>query len=191
MGKPANLTIKILDALSDGALTAVEVIGVLTMTDEFTQNIFGSVAEARVLRVQRRKRYMRYMNMLSYIKKNELISARKVGDVIRYSLTADGRRRRDVLRAENTRRAIGASYEAKPGKKLIVIAYDIPEKLRKQREWLRAVLKRLGFQKLQNSVWIGKFLLPKEFINDLLKFSIEEYVEIIEVGSSGTTRELL
>ena len=51
--------------------------------------------------------------------------------------------------------------------KTLIIAFDIPERLRRKREWLRRELLNLGFIKLQQSVWLGPAPLPKDFIEAL------------------------
>lgn len=50
-------------------------------------------------------------------------------------------------------------------KKLIVI-FDIPEKLRFYRDWLRGELVGFGFTMIQKSVWFGPGV-PKEFVEYL------------------------
>ncbi len=65
-------------------------------------------------------------------------------------------------------------------KKWRIVIFDIPEKLKKVREALRYHLKRLGFKKLQHSV----FVLPFECRNEieyLVEFyNIRRFVRYIE-----------
>ena len=71
----------------------------------------------------------------------------------------------------------------KSGIKLII--FDIPEKDRIKRDWLRFKLEQLGFRKMQMSVWWGRGALPEEFIADLAKYEILPHVHILAVSQRG------
>ena len=61
-----------------------------------------------------------------------------------------------------------------------LVIWDIPEKRRNARDLLRHQLKQLGFEKLQNSVWVSKkdcTKLLKEYIN---KVGIGDWVKVLE-----------
>lgn len=72
----------------------------------------------------------------------------------------------------------------------IIVSFDIPERLRRKRNWIREVIKNLGFEMVHQSVWIGKTKIPKAMIEDLEKLKILEFVEIFEVGKTGTLKKL-
>ena len=67
-----------------------------------------------------------------------------------------------------------------------VIIFDIPEKERYKRDWIRVSLLQLGFKMLQKSVWIGKVKIPEEFINDLKFMKIHSCVHIFSAEKLGT-----
>lgn len=73
---------------------------------------------------------------------------------------------------------------------LKIFIFDIPESEKRKREWLREALRLLGFKMLQKSVWIGKIKLPHEFIEDLEKLKIQNYVEIFAINRSGSLRRV-
>ena len=57
-----------------------------------------------------------------------------------------------------------------PSKQLrrdLIIAFDIPERDAGQRQWLRGILKSIGFRMLQKSMWFGPSPLPKSLIEEL------------------------
>ena len=63
----------------------------------------------------------------------------------------------------------------KSKRKNLIISFDIPERLKEERRWLREELRGLGFEMLHKSVWFGPAPLPEETIeavrtNDLLKY---------------------
>ena len=68
--------------------------------------------------------------------------------------------------------------------------FDIPEKEKWKRVWLREVLGLCGFKMLQRSVWAGKNKIPEEFLADLRNFNMLEYVHIFEVSKKGTLKEI-
>jgi DNA-binding transcriptional regulator PaaX len=69
----------------------------------------------------------------------------------------------------------------------IIVAFDIPEKYRRKRDWLRSELIFLDFTPIQKSVWFGSAPLPQKFIENLnslkilhcLKFFKAEEKEIV------------
>ena len=61
--------------------------------------------------------------------------------------------------------------------KNMIVAFDIPEREKKKREWLRSELINLGFEMLQKSFWLGPSPLPKEFIHTLREFKILPYIK--------------
>lgn len=67
-----------------------------------------------------------------------------------------------------------------------VVVYDIPERERRKREWIRAVLLALGFSFLQESVWVGKRTLPESFLQDLRELELLGCVHIFEISRRGT-----
>jgi DNA-binding transcriptional regulator PaaX len=64
--------------------------------------------------------------------------------------------------------------------KNMVVIFDIPEKRRGWRNWLRTELVGLGFVKLQQSVWFGPAPLPKDFIKTLSKFDILRFIKFFK-----------
>lgn len=62
--------------------------------------------------------------------------------------------------------------KSKNNNKKIIVIFDIPEKRKNQRNWLRGELMALDFTLLQKSVWLGPALLPKEFIKYLNKVGL-------------------
>ena len=63
--------------------------------------------------------------------------------------------------------------------KTTMVIFDIPEKKRKYRDWLRHELVGFGFELVQKSVWFGP-TLPKEFIIYLQKEKILQYIKFFK-----------
>jgi DNA-binding transcriptional regulator PaaX len=79
-------------------------------------------------------------------------------------------------------------YIKSPFKKELVkntiVAFDISEKDRKVRMWLRNQLKIFDYVILQKSLWFGPGPLPKEFIKRLVDLGIRENVKIFTIRES-------
>ena len=87
--------------------------------------------------------------------------------------------------------ATTSNFTKEPNTTLNIIAFDIPEKHRSQRNWLRFSLKDLGFTMLQKSVWFGKFKIPEEFIVEIKKRGLINWVQILGVTHNGTLESLV
>ncbi len=81
-------------------------------------------------------------------------------------------------------------YEKEANSTVKIIAFDIPERERWKRAWLRKNLEDLGFKLLQKSVWMGKAKLPEEFLKDLRKYEIFPYVDIFAITKSGSIKSI-
>ncbi len=73
--------------------------------------------------------------------------------------------------------------EKPAGDTKVMVLFDIPERKRKTRNWLRLQLKLWDFEMLQQSVWLGKGPLPKEFTTRLNLLGIEKCVKIFKIQS--------
>jgi len=106
-------------------------------------------------------------------------------------LTGKGERLLANLKAKYGRPLPPARYAAEKGNALVVVSYDIPESDRIKRDWLRSVLKNLGLEAVHKSVWFGKGKLPAEFIKDIHRLGMDDFVEIFEVGKVGSLRQIV
>ena len=62
----------------------------------------------------------------------------------------------------------------------LIVAFDIPEYKRRERDWLRIELKNLGFKMLQKSVWFGPAPLPNDFVITIKEFGILEFLKFFK-----------
>ena len=76
------------------------------------------------------------------------------------------------------------SYLASPFEKNspddIIIAFDIPEKNRFIRHWLRNQIKIFGYKMLQQSLWIGPGPLPLSFLKRLEDLNIRKNIKTLK-----------
>jgi len=97
----------------------------------------------------------------------------KVGS--KYALSEKGKRLADYILARKK------SLESKWDGKYRVVIFDIPEKKNKIRDWLRRELYVLNYKKLQKSVFIGKYPLPKDLIKEIKRQDIGNFVNYLLV----------
>lgn len=64
-------------------------------------------------------------------------------------------------------------------RKYRLVIFDIPEKNKKTRDWLREELYLIGYRKLQESVLVGKYPLPEDLINDIKRNKIGNFVNYV------------
>ena len=76
-------------------------------------------------------------------------------------------------------------------KVLVMVIFDIPEKHRRRRDWLRFHLKNLGFRLIQASVWLGPTALPEAFVKDIKMYGMDQWVHIFPLDRTGTISPLI
>ncbi|OGF64281.1 hypothetical protein A2661_00880 [Candidatus Giovannonibacteria bacterium RIFCSPHIGHO2_01_FULL_45_24] len=70
-----------------------------------------------------------------------------------------------------------------------LVIFDVPERERKKRLWLRLELLACGYKILQKSVWVGYCPLPQEFFEALEYLDLRRHIHIFSVNSAGTLRK--
>jgi hypothetical protein len=121
----------------------------------------------------------RYDVMICRLKKDGLITDN-------VSITRKGLRLINLFLKKDKKKLPTHTYERHESKTTTLITFDIPEKLRRYRDWFRGVLKLLGFEMLQKSVWIGRIKIPVQLLLDLKGVGLVEYVEILEISKTGS-----
>lgn len=128
-----------------------------------------------------RRNFYRYLYKLE---KDKLIARKGQG----WTTTKTGERKyKDILKRLLLRKR---EYKCEPDSTIKLVMFDIPEKQRAKRQWLRETLRELNFKPLQKSVWMGKVKLPKSFIEDLESLDLLDYVEVLAVTKTGSLRVL-
>ncbi len=78
------------------------------------------------------------------------------------------------------------SYPKEEATASSIIIFDIPERHRHKRQWLRSVLRRLDYTMVQKSVWIGNCKIPSQLIDDFVFLNIFQHIEIFSVYKKGS-----
>lgn len=127
----------------------------------------------------------RFKQLMYELRRDKLVQEDKKSG--RYSITTVGRRwLKSFVEKPTTDYAPGPAERAT----VTVISYDIPESMRIFRDWLRYVLlHQLGMKQVHQSVYIGKIKLPEELVKDIVRYELDEHIEIFEMTKSGTLRQ--
>jgi DNA-binding transcriptional regulator PaaX len=105
-----------------------------------------------------------------------------------WGITNEGKNKIKKLTQEVLGIQLKSGYKVEQSDELKIVIFDIPESMKEKRRWLRDVLRNLKFTMLQKSVWIGKTILPENFIKDSREQNILKYIEIIVVTKYGTLK---
>ena len=138
---------------------------------------------------QYRKRYARFLYRL---RQDGLIKGKEQKSGKLVTLTPKGRKKLMALKERYAGRLPEVSfYDKNESDRFIIVVFDIPEKERKKRDWLRSALKSIGLKLVQKSVWMGKVKVSKDFIDDLSELKLIDYVEIFEISKTGSLRHVI
>lgn len=72
----------------------------------------------------------------------------------------------------------------KDAPKNLIIMYDIPHVMKKERDWFRRHLIKFGYVMIQKSVWVGPSPLPQEFLSYLKEIKIKDKLKTLKLAKS-------
>lgn len=133
----------------------------------------------------------KFYNLIYYLKSDGIISEAVYDGKKWYAIAEIGKRKLSRLLTKKNNRIPQSQYPAVSGNKFTIIAFDIPEKEKKKREWFRETVGRLGYKAIQRSVFLGKTKIPQPLLDDLRKLQMMDYVEIFEITKTGSLRHLI
>ncbi len=192
-----TFTEKVLTLLQSGAEVAADILGDLNLSSgEFQRKYKRSFSGRRPRRFRKdwaewyRQRRI-YINMLSRMKKQGLIQKRTY-DGGGWMITQKGTARLKHIgkQRRNPNSFMTARFTPGTNKEVVIISFDIPEREKAKRRWLREALKSLSFSFLQKSVWIGTKGVPRDFMDALRERRLLPYVHIVGVRKSGTLEHI-
>lgn len=131
----------------------------------------------------------RYHNLIYKLKRDGLVEERTSGTEKILTLSEKGKAKLEALKNRGKLPDV-KGYKKEEAATFVIVSFDVPERDRKKRDWLRAVLKNLELRMIQKSVWVGKTKLPIAFLDDLHKLHLLDYVQIFQISKSGTLTEL-
>ena len=98
------------------------------------------------------------------------------------------RGRKSRAKIEGRKKAFYNSIFISPFKKdapkNLIVMYDIPDTLKKERDWFRRHLIKFEYIMIQKSVWVGPSPLPKNFLNYLKEIKIGDNFKTFKLAKS-------
>jgi len=79
--------------------------------------------------------------------------------------------------------SFSSSFKSSSLKNLIVM-YDIPHTMKKERDWFRRHLIKFEYVMIQKSVWVGPSPLPKDFLDYLKEIKIGDKFKTFKLAKS-------
>jgi len=97
-----------------------------------------------------------------------------------YQLTLQGFKIVKTIKIKSEK--IGGENEIIWDGKWRMVMFDIPEKSRKERDWLRYQLICLDYQPIQKSVFLGKQPIEEDVWNDIAERNLQRFIRLMTVG---------
>ncbi len=140
--------------------------------------------DEQVKRMKKSQEWHRFINMLAHLRRKGFIE-KTDGKLV--SITDRGLKwLQEYADAQNNPYKPIPRHTMQEEDHLKVIIFDVPEREREKRKWLRQSLQNLNFTLLQKSVWVGKRKLPEEFFVQLQYFELIPCVHIFTVQEGGS-----
>jgi DNA-binding transcriptional regulator PaaX len=70
----------------------------------------------------------------------------------------------------------------KNSKKNLLLAFDIPEPKKAEREWFRGHIKKYNYILIQKSIWVGPSPLPKDFTKYLKDIKLDKCIKTFKLS---------
>ena len=120
----------------------------------------------------RRKR-IKFQNTLYRMVKQKILQKRIEGKKCGYLLTPEGKKEIFKLKLKQLKK------KKLQDNRWLMVFFDIPEKRRILRDYLRDMLKNIGFNQLQKSIWVSRYDIAKEVEIFLNENNLEKLVHIM------------
>lgn len=195
-----DLTLKFLELINEAGVATIDLLeGFLSAGyGASSKSLEFHATRARARRektksneVEKRRAIRQYYNLVAALKRDGLILVEKKGSNKSFFLTKKGASFADRLRNQKKRSLPSNHYESIESNVFVIATFDIPEKERTKRAWIRSALKNIGMSMIQQSVWAGKVRIPETFLLDLKKMNIAQYVQILSVNKEGSLRPVV
>lgn len=140
----------------------------------------------KIRKTSQKKLRIKLQKFVSKLKHEGLLFVKEKKGVKKITISRDGKSKLAALRKKLPFQGYDSAISVSP----IIVSFDIPERKRKERDWFRRILINLDFIMIHKSVWVGKIKIPQQLLMDLADLKILDYIEIFEVGKSGTLRKI-
>lgn len=134
-----------------------------------------------------------FYRTLNYLKCQGLVVKKKGKTKSYWILTRRGQERtQEYRKSRHDPFSPSNSVFAKPqGKGITIVTYDIPEKERRKRDWIRLCLVEMDCEKIQKSVWVAKGAIDENFIHAIRERNLLGNVHLFAVTQQGTIHQMM
>jgi len=134
----------------------------------------------------------RFYSMVSRLEKDGLMERSKKDKSSFFKITNKGIDKIGFLKNKKKRmiETPSCDYDSKKSNRVTIVMFDVPEKQRTKRRWLRSALSKMEFEMIQKSVWMGKVVIPREFLDDMRMLDMTDYIEIFEITKTGSLKQI-
>ena len=180
-----KILISVLEAIGDIPGTAADLFAVYLEAGygaSFSrlQYLTRKKEQARARRGELQKERRKFTKFMYELKRCGLVIEKENAGEHYPARTEKGKKELERLYFERV------DYHGTPSLKYTIVVFDVPQIEQKKRRWIRDALRNMGFVMVQRSVWIGKIKIPKEFLDDLSKLRLLDFVHIFEIKKTGT-----
>jgi hypothetical protein len=197
---------KILSALESGKDTSIDILGSYLLAGmshnpkksiRVVNSFIDSRKESRKTKEDDRQETRRFYSFVSYLKQDGLIRKEKITGKISISITDKGKRKLEFLKESYSIQLPSFRYtyepeeEANQDNAITIVTFDVPEKERSKRDWLRCALNNMEFNMIHKSVWMKSGQIPERFMDDLKAMKMAKYLEIFAVTKNGSLRKVI
>jgi len=95
---------------------------------------------------------------------------------------SDFKKEKEIIKRKYLQSFISNFPENTP--KNLLLIYDVPHTMKKERDWFRRQLKNFGFNMIQKSVWMGPSPIPKDFLDYLRRIGLEKKFKTFKLEKS-------
>lgn len=99
-------------------------------------------------------------------------------------------KRKQNTKSARTRESYHVAFTAafkKDAPKNLIVMYDISERQKIERDWLRRQLVKFGYIMIQRSTWVGPSPLPKDFLAYIKHIGIGDKIKTLRLAKPYNT----
>ena len=77
----------------------------------------------------------------------------------------------------------------KEAPKNLIVMYDVPHNMKKERDWFRRHLQKFNYVMIQKSVWVGPSPLKKEFVEYVKSINLQKKLKTFKLAKPYSNKE--
>lgn len=185
-------TYKLLQAINRKSDIDLDALSDLFVSSFFDEGDMDRRVRSEYESIDPRRVVCRFHALVRYLEQDGLIEREEADEgVVWITITGRGREKLETLKEVIAESLPPPRYESPHAlARSTIVAFSIPEKERRKRDWLRTALRNMGLELVQN-VWMGEVALPKKFLSDIRDLGLTEFINIFQVGSKGSLEKII